>query len=82
MPSPRGIPDKSILLKRVRAFYTPRGCRVQTTYFTSLHGEIIEDIELSCMFQAAMPAVSKDVAPMVTPGPARSTIQGVHHGRN
>jgi hypothetical protein len=48
----RGIPDKAILLKRLRAFYTTRGCRVQTTYFTSLHGELIEDIELSCLMQS------------------------------
>ena len=48
----RGIPDKAILLKRLRAFYTTRGCRVQMTYFTSLHGEIIEDIELSCLMQS------------------------------
>jgi hypothetical protein len=57
----RGIPDKAILLKRLRAFYTTRGCRVQTTYFTSLHGEVIEDIELSCLMQstAAMPTTHR-----------------------
>jgi hypothetical protein len=52
MGASRGIPDKAILLKRLRAFYTTRGCRVQTTYFTSLHGEVIEDIELSCLMQS------------------------------
>jgi hypothetical protein len=52
MGTTRGIPDKAILLKRVRAFYTTRGCRVQITYFTSLHGELIEDIELSCLMQS------------------------------
>jgi hypothetical protein len=57
----RGIPDKAILLKRLRAFYTTRGCRVQITYFTSLHGEVIEDIELSCLMQstATMPTTPR-----------------------
>jgi hypothetical protein len=50
------VPDKAILLKRLRAFYTTRGCRVQTTYFTSLHGEVIEEIELSCLLQGAAEA--------------------------
>jgi hypothetical protein len=59
--SSKGIPDKAILLKRIRPFYTTRGCRVQITYFTSLHGEIIEDIELSCLMQstASMPATQR-----------------------
>jgi hypothetical protein len=52
MGTTRGIPDKAILLKRVRAFYTTRGCRVQITCFTSLHGELIEEIELSCLMQS------------------------------
>jgi hypothetical protein len=63
MGTTRGIPDKAILLKRLRAFYTTRGCRVQTTYFTSLHGEVIEDVELSCLMQStAMPTTHRSGA--------------------
>lgn len=69
-----GIPDKAILLKRVRPFYTTRGCRVQITYFTSLHGEIIEDIELSCLMQSAAtsPTIRRDVVSKSATNPAGS----------
>jgi hypothetical protein len=65
------ILDKAILLKRLRAFYTTRGCRVQTTYFTSMHGEIIEDIELSCMLQFTGATPTPPARSRGTPNPTR-----------
>jgi hypothetical protein len=68
------LPKKAILLKRVRAFYTTRGCRVQTTYFTSMHGEIIEEIELSCMLQFTGVAPTSPARLRGTTQPTKSVL--------
>jgi hypothetical protein len=56
----RPIPEPAILLKRERRFYTHKGCRVQIIYHTSMRGEIIEEIELSCLLETFPTSTARD----------------------
>jgi hypothetical protein len=58
-----GAPTKeSLVLKRERAYYTDRMCRVDTTHYRMSNGTDVEDITLECP-REILPAAPKRSSP-------------------
>lgn len=45
-------PEKPVKLKHKRPYFTGEGCRVETTWWSSMKGESVEDVTLSCAAKA------------------------------